>query len=224
MTEEPGFGLKDKILFRLVSILGAALIWLLGKSWRITMVGQENVEKVWKQNHRVIYAFWHGRLLVLTYTHRRQGVGILISQHRDGEFIARIVQRLGMAPVRGSSTKGGAKGVLEMVKAGQNHDLAITPDGPKGPRYKVQPGAAYLASRAGIPLIPMTNSAKSAWILKSWDRFMIPKPFSRVIVLIGQPIWVASEANQESLQQAGMKLEEELIALTEKADQYFNSN
>jgi len=125
--------------------------------------------------------------------------------------------------VRGSSTKGGAKGVLEMVKTGRNHDLAITPDGPKGPRYKVQPGAAYLASRAGIPLIPMTNSAKSAWVLKSWDSFMIPKPFSRVIVLIGQPIWVESEANQESLQQAGLKLEEELIALTEKADRYFNS-
>ena len=70
----------------------------------------------------------------------------------------------------------------------------------------------------------MTNSAKSAWVLKSWDRFMIPKPFSRVIVLIGQPIWVDSEANQESLQQAGLKLEEELIALTEKADRYFNSN
>jgi len=224
MTEEAGFGPKDKILFRLVSILGAALIWLLGKSWRITMVGQENVEKVWKQNHRVIYAFWHGRLLVLTYTHRRQGIGILISQHRDGEFIARIVQRMGVAPVRGSSTKGGAKGVLEMVRAGQNHDLAITPDGPKGPRYKVQPGAAYLASRAGIPLIPMTSSAKSAWVLKNWDRFMIPKPFTRVAVLIGQPIWVDSEANQESLQQAGLKLEEELIALTEKADRYFNSN
>jgi len=224
MREEAGFGLKDRILFWMVSVIGAALIRLLGKSWRITVVGQENVEKVWKQHKRVIYAFWHGRLFALAYTHRRQRVGILISQHRDGEFIARIVQRLGMTPVRGSSTKGGAKGVLEMIKAGQNHDLAITPDGPKGPRYKVQPGAAYLASRAGIPLIPMTNSAKSAWILKSWDIFMIPKPFTRVMVLIGQPLWVNPEAEQEELQQAGQKLEEELLALTQKADQYFNSN
>lgn|SRR5574341_227115 len=224
MAEEAGFGFKDKILFWLVSILGAALIWLLGKSWRITVLGQENVEKVWQQNHRVIYAFWHGRLLALAYTHRRQGIGILISQHRDGEFIARIVQRLGMAPVRGSSTKGGAKGVLEMVRTGQKHDLAITPDGPRGPRYKVQPGTAYLASRSGSALVPMISSAKSAWILKSWDSFMIPKPFTRVVVLIGEPLWVDSEANQESLQQAGLKLEEELVALTRKADQYFNSN
>ena len=223
MTEEAGFGLKDKILFWLVSILGAALIWLLGKSWRITFIGQHNVEEVWEQNQRVIYAFWHGRLLALVFTHRKQPIRILISQHRDGEFIARIVQRLGVAPVRGSSTKGGAKGVLEMVKAGQNFDLAITPDGPKGPRYKVQPGAAYLASRAGIPLIPMTDSAKSAWVLKSWDRFMIPKPFTRVVVFLGQPIWVDPGANQEGLQQAGLKLEEDLVALTQKADQYFNS-
>lgn len=223
MTEKAGFGPKDKILFWLVSILGVALIWLLGKSWRITIIGQDNVEKIWKQNKRVIYAFWHGRLLALTYTQRRQRIGILISQHRDGEFITRIVQRFGMAPVRGSSSKGGARGVLEMVKVGQNSDLAITPDGPRGPRYKVQPGAAYLASRAGIPLIPMASSAQTAWVLKSWDRFMIPKPFARVAVLIGQPLWVDSEANQESLQQTGLKLEEELMALTEKADRLFNS-
>src|SRR4030065_2151967 len=98
MREEAGFSPKERILFLLVSLLGSALIWLLGKSWRITFIGQENVEKVWKQGKKVLYSFWHGRLLALAYAHRRQGGRVLISQHREGEVIARIGGRLRQRP------------------------------------------------------------------------------------------------------------------------------
>ena len=224
MREEAGFSPKERILFLLVSLLGSALIWLLGKSWRITFIGQENVEKVWKQGKKVLYSFWHGRLLAPAYSHRRQGIRILISQHRDGEFIARIVERLGYVPARGSSSRGGARAILEMVKASQNFNIAITPDGPKGPRHQVQPGAAYLASRAGVPLLPLTSSASSAWVLNSWDRFMIPKPFSRVLISVGEPIWLSPKASTPELEQKSKQLEEKLLDLTAQADRYFNSD
>ncbi len=221
MSEKKEFGLKDRILIEIVTIFGSALIWLLGRSWRITVIGQEKVEAVWKQNKRVCYALWHGRLLVLTYTQKKQKIHVLVSQHRDGEFIARIISRLGFVAVRGSSTRGGIRGALELVKASSHFDIAITPDGPKGPRHKVQPGAAFISSRAGIPLVPMTSSARSAWYLKSWDRFMIPKPFSRVLVLIGEPIWVTPESGETELRIASFELENRLMALTEEAEKYF---
>jgi len=222
MEEKSQFAAKDRILFLIVSFLGPALIWLLGKTWSITLVGQENVDQIKGHERKVCYASWHGRLLALAHTYRHQGIRILISLHRDGEFIARIVQKLGFVPIRGSSTRGGAKAILEMVKASQKHDIALTPDGPKGPRHRVQPGAAYLSSRAVVPLVPVTNSASSFWRLNTWDQFLIPKPFSKVVVCIGEAIWVRQGSSSTELENVSQKLEDRLLALTEEADHYFS--
>lgn len=224
MNQDSNFGLKDRILFQVASILGAGLVWLLGKTWRITMIGQENVEEVWRQGKKACYAFWHGRLLALSYTHRGQGIRVLVSLHRDGEFIARIIEKLGFSPVRGSTTRGGFKALLEMVTASRKADIGISPDGPRGPRWKVQPGATYISSRALIPIVPLTDSASSAWVINSWDRFLIPKPFSKVVVIVGEAIWVDSDADQQKLEQKNQELEAKLFALTEKADSYFGQN
>jgi len=224
MESQQTFNLKDRLLFGLVGILGSALILLLGKTWKIKVIGQEKVDKIRNQGNRVCYALWHGRLLALTYTHRNQGVRILISQHRDGEFISRIVANLGYSPARGSSTRGGMKAVLEMVKDSKDHDLAITPDGPRGPRHQVQPGAAYITSRTGLALIPISCSAYPAWVLKSWDRFMIPKPFSQVVVMIADPIPASPAADEEELQKKSFLLEWTLVELTRQADNYFRQN
>ena len=184
----------------------------------------ENLELVRKKGQKVLYAFWHGRMLILSFSHRRQRIHILISQHRDGEFMARTVQRLGFVPIRGSSTKGGAKAIFQMVsKIQDGYDIAITPDGPKGPRYKVQPGAIYIAGRSGLPIIPITSSAEKCWRLSSWDNFLIPKPFSKTVIILGEPIYVASDSTVSEINSKNFELENQLVELTFQADNFFSN-
>lgn len=217
--------IKDDLLVGLVSWLGPALIWLLGKTLRITWRGLENLEEVRKKGEKVLYALWHGRLLILTFSYSWQKVHVLISQHRDGEFIARTIQRLGFVPVRGSTTKGGVKAIFQMVaKIQDGYDIAITPDGPKGPRYKVQPGVIYIAQRSGLPIMPISSSAQKAWRLKSWDSFLIPKPFSKTVIILGKPIYVPKESTEDDLNSKISDLEKRLLELTEQADNFFKNN
>ena len=135
------------------------------------------------------FALWHGELLPLLYHHRGQGVAVLISEHRDGELIARIAQRFGFRTVRGSTSRGASRALVGLVRElEQGHDVAITPDGPRGPAHAFAPGALIAAQRAGVPVIPVRASATRAWRLRSWDRFLIPKPFCRITVAYGSPV------------------------------------
>jgi lysophospholipid acyltransferase (LPLAT)-like uncharacterized protein len=216
--------LKEKIFLFFVSLLGPFFIFLLGKTLRIKWMGEENLRDIRMKNGKVLYAFWHGRMLILSYSHRRRKIPVLISQHRDGEIIARIIQRLGFGTVRGSTTRGGFKAILQMAnKANQGFDIAITPDGPKGPAFKVQPGTAYIAQRGEVPIIPITNSAEKRWTLKSWDGFIIPQPFSKAVIIIGKPIYVPRELNEDELDSKNAELEESLNQLTRQADNYFKA-
>jgi len=216
--------LKDGFLIWLVSWLGPALVWLLGKTLRISWRGLENLQEVRKSGRKVIYALWHGRLLILTFAHRWQKVHVLISQHRDGEFIARTVQRLGFVPIRGSTTRGGTQAIFQMIsKIQDGYDIAITPDGPKGPPYKVQSGAIYIAQRSGLPIMPISTSAKKALRLKSWDSFLIPKPFSKTVIILGKPIYVKKESTDEELSGKIYELEQKLSELTTQADNFFHN-
>ena len=204
--------------------MGPLLILLLGKTLKIKWMGEENLRDIRMKNGKVLYAFWHGRMLILSYSHRRRKIPVLISQHRDGEIIARVIQRLGFKTVRGSTTRGGFKAILQMAnKANQGCDIAITPDGPKGPAFKVQPGTAYIAQRGEVPIIPITTSAEKRWTLKSWDRFIIPQPFSKVVIIIGKPIYVPRELSGKELDLKNTELEESLNQLTLKADNYFKA-
>src|SRR3990172_2103308 len=211
--------LKDGFIICLVSWLGPALVWFLGKTLRISWRGLENLQEVRKSRQRVIYALWHGRLLILTFAHRWQKVHVLISQHRDGEFIARTVQKLGFVPIRGSTTRGGTQAIFQMVsKIQDGYDLAITTDGSKGPPHKVQSGAIYIAQRSGLPIMPISSSAQKAWRLKSWDSFLIPKPFSKTVIMLGKPIYVKKESTDGELSGKISELEQELSELTAQAD------
>lgn len=142
----------------------------------------------------VIYTFWHNRMLIPAYTHMNQLIHVLISQHRDGEYIARVITRLGFGTIRGSSRRGGMKALKEAVAISKEYDIAITPDGPTGPKEIVKDGALYLALKTGKPIIPGVFIMKSKWKLKSWDNFMIPKPFSPVKMIYGKPILVESKS------------------------------
>jgi len=173
------------------AVLGEWLVRMLGASWRIERVNMAERDRRLRAGERCVFALWHARLLPLVFTHRGWGAGVLISQHRDGELIARIVERLGYTTARGSSTRGGEEGVREMLRLAESgRMLAITPDGPRGPAEQVKPGLVYLASRTGFPVVPVAAAAKRAWRFRSWDRFRLPWPFARVVVGYGAPIMV----------------------------------
>jgi len=170
------------------------------------------------QGGAFIYAFWHGRLpLIWGGVRKREDVHVLISAHSDGRLIARVIELLGLKVVTGSSSRGGAKAMrdmLKLVKAGK--EISITPDGPRGPRMRVQMGVIALAQMTGAPIVPSTFSAKSGMILKSWDRMQLPWPFSKGVYILGDPFVVPRDA--EDLEPYRVRLEEILNTLTAEAD------
>jgi lysophospholipid acyltransferase (LPLAT)-like uncharacterized protein len=214
--------IRDKLLLLLASWLGPILIYLLGATLKIEWVGLENLDKLREEKKSVIYAFWHGRMLIFAYSHRRQRIHVLISQHRDGEYIARIIHRLGFVSIRGSSSRGGPKAIFEICdKISSGYDVAISPDGPKGPGFQVHPGILYIAQRTQMPILPITNSAQRRWNLSSWDKFLIPQPFTKTVILLGEPIYVSAEATADELDEKRKRLEKDLLELTRRADDYF---
>ena len=139
--------------------VGASIIRLLGKTMRITVHGAGAVEDLYREGHHIILAFWHGRQLMIPLAYQGREVHILISRHRDGELISRVMSRFGYYSVRGSSTRGGTAALRQLIKLGRSGvDLAITPDGPKGPRYVAQPGTIQIAKVTGLPILPLTFS------------------------------------------------------------------
>jgi len=139
--------------------LGARVIRFLGKTLQIRTHGGEAVDALYRQGHPIIIAFWHGRQLLMPLAYRGEEAHILISQHRDGELIQRVVTRFGFRAVRGSSTRGGAAAFRQLVTLGRaGKDLVVTPDGPKGPRHVVQAGVIKVARATGLPIVPLTFS------------------------------------------------------------------
>ncbi len=162
---------------------------------------------------------WHGHLLVFAYYHRHAGLATLISQSRDGEYIARVTERWGYTVVRGSSSRGGTGALREMVRVMRaGHSLAVTPDGPRGPRRKLKPGALLAARLSGVPVIPTAAAATRAWWLGGWDRFLVPKPLARVRLVYGEPRTIPRDADDAMLATVGLELEAELNALTARAE------
>jgi lysophospholipid acyltransferase (LPLAT)-like uncharacterized protein len=175
-----------------IARLGTLLIRALALTWRVRYVNEAVVSDLRQREQPFIYVLWHGQLLPLLWTHRNRAVAVIISEHRDGEIIARIADALGFRLVRGSTSRGAARALLSASRELESgRDLAITVDGPRGPAGVVAPGASIIAQRTGAPMVPTAAAANRAWRLRSWDRFMIPKPFTRITVAYGDPIRVA---------------------------------
>lgn len=166
----------------------------------------------------VVYAFWHNRMLAFVHTHRHRGVTVMISRHGDGEIIARAVERFGFRSVRGSSTRGGRGALKGLIDAAAGGDVAVTPDGPKGPRYVAQAGAVLIASVTGHPIVYGSAAADRAWRFRSWDRFLLPKPFARVVVRIEPPYAVPRDLDAAGLEAARRDLERRLRRVTAELD------
>jgi lysophospholipid acyltransferase (LPLAT)-like uncharacterized protein len=193
------------------SRLGVWFVRLLGRTWRIRITHDEAFRAARAANAPVVFSLWHGQMLPLLYVHRNQGITVLISEHSDGEIIARIASRLGFGTVRGSTSRGAARALLGLARVlEQGGQLAITPDGPRGPARSMAPGVGIVARRVGVPVIAVAASASSAWRLKTWDRFMIPRPFAKVHVAFSDAVHVAANdgASEERLL-AAMSLAEQ---------------
>ena len=176
----------------LAAILGAGLVRALAATWRYSVADAPEYAAGLQRGERFIYAFWHSGLLPLAVLHRHEGAAVLVSRHRDGELISRVLERLGYVTARGSSTRGGEAGVRGLLAwAVQGRHLAITPDGPRGPAEQVKDGAVYVAERTGLRIVPTAMAARPVRALRSWDRFRVPLPFARVLVAHGAPLAVA---------------------------------
>jgi len=183
---------------------------------RVTVSGGEAVAALKKENLPLVYIFWHRHILFVMHQFRNIGARPLISLSSDGELVAAVAGEFGMSPIRGSSSKGGARAFLHMARCVQQEraEVLITADGPKGPAGKVKEGAVQLAAKTGACVIPVSWSASRVKVLeKSWDRFMIPLPFGRIRFAYGEPLRVGPELSPAGLQQAMNMMAEKLDAL-----------
>ena len=208
--------------------IGAQYIRLVYYTGRWEVVGREHADRFWAGDRPFILAFWHGRLLLIPYAWRKGApVKFLISQHRDGELISRTIAHLGLGSIRGSAArkdkadknKGGAgalRTMLKEIKAGTS--IGITPDGPRGPRMRASMGVAAVAKLTGAPVIPVAYSVSRGQILRSWDRFILAKPFAKGAMVWGAPIEVPRDADDDALEAFRERIERDLTAVTNDAD------
>jgi len=191
-----------KLSHRLIEWIGPWIIRLIGATLRYERIHSGPLDDLIRHRKPYLFSVWHGRLFLPVYHHRDQGLVAMVSQHADGEVIANIVHRMGYGTVRGSSTRGGKKAFLQLLKHLKGGGWgAMIPDGPTGPRFVLKAGTVQLASGAGCPLVPITFAARSCWRLRTWDRMVLPKPFSRAVLLYGDPLLLPpdlDEAGQEA--------------------------
>jgi lysophospholipid acyltransferase (LPLAT)-like uncharacterized protein len=195
----------------IAAVLGPWLVRALAATWRIRVRGAEHLQGLRQARRPFVFVLWHSRILPLLYQHRHEDIVLLISRHRDGEYLANLGERWGYRSVRGSTKRGGEVGLLGIVRALQGGAVvAITPDGPRGPAEQVQPGAVAAAQHAGVPLLPIGARPSSAWWLGSWDRMCIPKPFARLDIVYGAPVEVGpgKEGMRGAMDAVGRALQE----------------
>lgn len=202
----------------LIPYLAYGFVSIVGWTSRLRWEGLEHLEALRASGRPSIYTFWHQRQVAFTYTHRGEPVRVFVSRSADGELIARTMALSGIPSVRGSSSRGAARAAreaLELLDAGIC--VGITPDGPRGPARKVKPGVLYLAQASGCPILPLTSAcSRRLELRRSWDRFHVPLPLSRLAVVYGEPLRVAEG---DDLALRARELEERLDAITARADE-----
>jgi lysophospholipid acyltransferase (LPLAT)-like uncharacterized protein len=212
---------KERLIIRAADLAFYFLIRFLGATAKFEVEGWENHDAVTEKGGLPIYVFWHERIMMTTYWWRNRKIVVLTSQSRDGEYIARFIQRFGYGAVRGSSSRGAVGAVLQMarlMRAGCT--VCFVLDGPRGPRRVAKAGPALLAKRSGHPILPVTMALKKYWTLPSWDRFQVPKPFTRAKVFVAPPIYVAPDADDQELERKRCEVQRVLDDLTQRAEQW----
>jgi lysophospholipid acyltransferase (LPLAT)-like uncharacterized protein len=216
-----GYSARQRFLIYLADLAFYSLIKLIGWTLRFEVDGWENFENIEQSGHVPIYCFWHDRIFAGTYYFRNRGIVVMTSQSQDGEYIARFIKRFGYGSIRGSSTRGGAGALVEMVRHIRHGlPMAFTVDGPRGPRHVAKSGPVLLAKKTGHPMMPFVVECRKYWTVKSWDRLQIPHPFSRAKVIIAKPIYVDGESTAEQQDDKRLELQLSLDRLVEQGQKW----
>ena len=198
--------------------VGYPLVNALGQTLRWRVEGLPHLDAIHASGRQPVMAFWHSRILPATFYFRRRGIVVITSENFDGEWIARIIERFGYGTARGSTSRGGLKAMLQLVRdMDRGRPAGFTLDGPRGPARVAQPGALWLARTTGNPVLPFHLEASRAWTLRSWDRTQIPRPLSTVALVVGAPMDVAADATDTEVERHRTDLEARLRALEERA-------
>lgn len=204
--------------------LGSTLAWgytvLLGWTTRIYWFKTDEAKELENSGAGIIYAAWHNQQLFLLYPYKGQKIAALISQSSDGEYIARLLPRFGMIAVRGSTTRGGARALIKLMQAARKgYRPMLTPDGPRGPIYTVQPGILFLAKKLGWPIIPVGTALSRKFKAGSWDKMRVPLPFGKTALTYGKAIWVKDEAD---FPRAAAEIQAELNRCSDASEMFCN--
>jgi lysophospholipid acyltransferase (LPLAT)-like uncharacterized protein len=214
--------LPQRIQIAVISWIAAVVVRVIGSTLRMTITYEEGSICGLDHIRPGIFPFWHRCVLPATWLFRNRGIGVLTSLSRDGEYIARVIRRFGFIPVRGSSSRGGKRGLLKMqtlVNAGET--VAFTIDGPRGPRYQAKKGPVLLARMSGVPVTPFYVAVERGWELKTWDAMVIPKPFSRTYVRVARHIFVPPDADDATLDRCHAEMQAALERITTFAESRF---
>lgn len=214
------WSLRQRIVLSVIVAAGTIIIRLIGSTLRVAISYEEGAQETLGQRP-LIASFWHSCIIPATYICRGLGVRVMSSYSYDGEYMGRIIRKFGYVPVKGSSSRNPVRALLGLRRAlEEGWTVAFTLDGPRGPRHKVKPGPVGLGRSSGLPLTAFHASVDKAWVLNSWDRMMIPKPFSRVLVRFGKLIRVPRDASDEEL----ARYNEELQATLDRVCEFAEAN
>ncbi len=220
MTRKP-VSFSKRIQVYLASLLGWALFLGIGSTLRFRILGKKHYRRLKQTGQNFLIAVWHGRIFLPVYALRNQDIAVIVSQHWDGEMIARTIRMLGYRAIRGSSTRGGKEAFHQMVAYLRSGGVgANIPDGPTGPRHRLKPGTLFLAQRSGVPVLPMSFSAVRGKKFRSWDRFLLPLPFSRVALIFGEPLFVPEDLSDREVEELSEILELRLTEIEKEADEF----
>jgi lysophospholipid acyltransferase (LPLAT)-like uncharacterized protein len=209
----------ERFVMAVVPFLGYAFVRLLRRTMRVEYRNRDVLDRARSTFGAYILVFWHSRFVMMPYAYPDRRLAVLSSRHRDSRMLGQVLRRFGVENVWGASRSGSAAGLRPLLrKATEGYDLALTPDGPLGPRRRAQPGAIAAARSSGLPLIPLAFSARPARRLRSWDRTLVPYPFARGVFVFGEPMPVAPRADAAERERARRELEAELDRLTDQAD------
>ena len=221
---ERTYSFVQRFSLTLASWFVPALIAILGSTLRVTFLWEEGSIGSLDNVHPGIYPFWHRCVLPATWIFRRHKLAVMTSRSLDGEYIARVIERFGYVPIRGSSTRGGQRALLEMqTYVSSGFGAAFTIDGPRGPRYVAKRGPLHLAKATGMAITPFYVAVARKWTINSWDRFVIPAPFSRALVQVAPKIYVPRDADDALLEAKYNEMQSALERITELAEGHFST-
>lgn len=213
--------MKSRFLYRdILPYIGYHFVRILSATYRVRDIGDYVEKKIFRRGQVPIYASWHQRFFPgFVIFAKRKPIAIMISKSNDGDMAARVAEMAGWRPVRGSSSRGGKRAMYEMAKLGlKGYKLGHIVDGPRGPLGVIKPGLLKIAQFSGMPIIPVAPSAERKWEFNSWDRFMVPKPFSRVIVHLGDEIYVPEDLKESDFEEKRLFVEQSLKQLIDETD------